>query len=305
MLPADRFPLEVFPILPCDRDAGSAIHDLNERFWSSPLASIAPRVVYDAFFALTPPSPHVSLHPSTDSAIPGWVCVPENRVDDQALLYLHGGAYMMGTAPAYRGFVSQIAWRAQRTTYILEYPLAPETTLPGAIDVATAAVERLSGLYRKVGVLGDSAGGGLTLATLAKTTKPCAAVVFSPWTDLTLSGSSIRDRASMDMLLDESTLRQAAHGYVGSAPAHDPRASPLLGIPDRLPPLLIQVGSEEILYDDASRYAKGAHARGHDVTLQEWSGMQHVFQQHVEQLQAARQALDNAAAFLRKHMSNG
>jgi acetyl esterase/lipase len=297
-------PIDVFALSQADYDAAPEVHRAFRRTWAGVQAGISPRVVYDAFFALTPPAWGVSLHPSTDPAVPGWVCVPEDRLDDQALLYLHGGAYTMGTAPAYRGFASQIAMRARRTTFILEYPLAPETALPAALDLAAAAVERLSFFYRKVGVVGDSAGGGLTLATLAQTARPSAAVVFSPWTDLSLSGASVRDRAASDLLLEENALRAAATGYLRFAKADDPRASPLFGIPDCLPPLLIQVGSEEILYDDALRYAQEAHARGHDVTLQEWSGMQHVFQQSVAELEAARHALDHTAAFLSKHMDH-
>jgi epsilon-lactone hydrolase len=297
-------PIEVFAMSQADRDAAPEVHRAFRRTWGGLLAGIAPRVVYDAFFALTPPAPRVSLHPSTDPAVPGWVCVPDDRIEDQALLYLHGGAYTMGTAPAYRGFVSQIAARARRTTFILEYPLAPETALPAALELAGAAVERMSFFYRSVGIVGDSAGGGLALATLAQTVKPAAAAVFSPWTDLTLSGASIRERAAKDRLLDAHALRDAATGYLRFATPDDPRASPLFGIPERLPPLLIQVGSDEILYDDAVRYAREAQARGHDVTLQEWSGMQHVFQQSVAELEAARQALDHAAAFFDQHMGH-
>ncbi|BAN26696.1 alpha/beta hydrolase fold domain-containing protein [Caballeronia insecticola] len=305
MTTQDGLTIDVFPLSRADRDALPALHDTFRRFWSAPLAKTAPRIAYDAFFATTPPAPDVALHPSTDPALPGWVCVPAHPVDDQALLFLHGGAYVMGTAPAYRGFVSQIAARARRTTFILEYPLAPESALPVAIDFAAAALERLRsriGKVGKVGVIGDSAGGGLTLATLAQTGDASAAVVFSPWADLTLSGASMRERAAVERLLDEGALREAARGYVGHAAADDPRASPLLAVPDRLPPLLVQVGSDEILYDDALRYALRAHARGHDVTLQEWTGMHHVFQQNVAELEAARQALDFAAAFLHRHM---
>jgi epsilon-lactone hydrolase len=298
----DSFAHQVFALSDADRDAVPALRDSFKRFWSGPLASAAPRLAYDAFFATTPPMPGVSLHPSTDPALPGWICVPENAIDGQALLYLHGGAYMMGTAPAYRAMVSQIASRARRTAYILEYPLAPETALPGAIDLAVAALARLRDTHDAVGVVGDSAGGGLTLATLACSDRASAAVVFSPWTDLTLSGASLRERAAVEVLLDRNALREAARGYIGEAAADDPRASPLLDIPAALPPLLVQVGADEILYDDALRYARRAHARGHDATLQEWAGMHHVFQMNVEQLEAARQALDFAARFLHRHM---
>jgi epsilon-lactone hydrolase len=299
------FPHEVFALSNADRAAVPALLDMFRRFWSSPLAQAAPRIAYDAFFATTPPSAGVSLHPSFDPGLPGWICVPGQAVDGQALLYLHGGAYTMGTAPAYRGLVSQIAARTRRTTFILEYPLAPETALPAAIDLAVAAVGRLREIYDAVGVIGDSAGGGLALATLARTDGVSAAVVFSPWTDLTLSGASLHERASSDVLLDANALREAARGYIGDAQADDPRASPLLDVPAALPPLLVQVGADEILYDDALRYVQRAEARGLDVTLQEWSGMHHVFQMNVEQLEASRQALDLAAVFLDRHMCIG
>jgi monoterpene epsilon-lactone hydrolase len=112
----------------------------------------------------------------------------------------------------------------------------------------------------------------------------------------------MRERASREVLLSESALREAARGYIGDAEADDPRTSPLLDIPVALPPLLIQVGADEILYDDALRYAQRASARGRNVTRQEWTGMHHVFQQNVEQLEAARHALDLAADFLHRHM---
>ncbi|MFY0531108.1 alpha/beta hydrolase fold domain-containing protein [Nannocystis pusilla] len=302
MLEQPTLPTEVVPLSRHDRDAMPGLHDMFSRFWSSPTAKASPRVSYDAFLAMTPPAPGVALHPSTDPWVPGWICAPEDPVRDQVLLYLHGGAYVLGTAPAYRGFVSQVASRARRTTFILEYPLAPETALPAAIELAAAALDHLALRFGKVGVVGDSAGGGLTFATLARTRTATAAVVFSPWTDLTFGGASMRARAARERLLDEAMLRSAAKGYVGSTSAHDPRASPLLGIPQHLPPLLIQVGSEEILYDDAVGYAQTARTAGHDVTLQEWTGMHHVFQLNVEQLEGARHALDAAAAFLDEHL---
>jgi epsilon-lactone hydrolase len=297
-------PHEVFALSDADRKTTPTLREQFRRFWSAPLAATAPRVAYDAFFAATPPALGVSLHPSTDARIPGWVCVPADAIKAQALLYLHGGAYTMGTAPAYRGLVSQIAARARRACFILEYPLAPETALPAAIDLAVGAIGRLRQRFEKVGVIGDSAGGGLTLATLARTDDVAAAAVFSPWADLTLSGASLRERAAAEVLLDEAALREAARGYIGAASADDPAASPLLAIPQTLPPLLLQVGADEILYDDAKRYAQQAHVRGHNVTFQEWTGMHHVFQMNVEDLDASRQALGLAAKFLNRHMGD-
>lgn len=302
MATVTNLPIDVLPLSAADREALPALHAMFSAFWSSPLAATSPRVAYDAFIALTPPPPGVQMHPSLDPAVPGWICVPDGATNDNALLYIHGGAYTLGTAPAYRGFAAQIAARTRCITYVLEYPLAPEAALPVAIDVASAALDRLATRYAKVAVVGDSAGGGLTLATLAQNARASAAVVFSPWTDLTLGGTSMRERASREFLLGEASLRESVRGYIGTADPRDPRASPLLATPDDLPPLLIQVGSEEILYDDAVGYATRAHAAGHDVTLQEWTGMHHVFQLNVGELEAARDSLDQAATFLLRHL---
>lgn len=221
---------------------------------------------------------------------------------ERALLYFHGGAYVMGNADAYRGFVSQIAARAQCSAFILDYPLAPEASVPVALEVACAAADRLLDIYPRVAIAGDSAGGGLTLATLAHLRggrRINAAVLFSPWTDLTLGGRSIQEKARSDVLLDTSKLAYAAKAYVGALPLDDPRASPLFGIPSNLPPILIQVGSEEILLDDSRRYAVEARKAGAQITLELWRGMHHVFQLNVNALASSRRALDRTADFLR------
>src|SRR5438034_4072970 len=113
----------------------------------------------------------------------------------------------MGSAHAYRGFVSQIAARAQRSAFILDYTLAPEATIPVAIDQARAAADSLLASYPRIVIAGDSAGGGLALATL---------VLFSPWLDLTLSGRSVQEKAGDDVLLSQATLAGAAHAYPGA-----------------------------------------------------------------------------------------
>jgi monoterpene epsilon-lactone hydrolase len=127
-----------------------------------------------------------------------------------------------------------------------------------------------------------------------------AIVTFSPWTDLRLSGASALEFAIGDPLLDLNGLRESAAAYLGTAPATDPRGSPLF---DRgqLPPTLIQVGSDEILRDDSRRFAEAASKTGTEVILEEWQGMHHVFVLNVQQLVSARRALDHTAAFLEKH----
>ena len=167
---------------------------------------------------------------------------------------------------------------------------------------------RVAKQFRSVAVVGDSAGGGLTLATVLEARRRgigvSSNVTFSPWTDLSLSGDSAKEFAVADPLLDVGYLHASAAAYLGSASARDPRASPLFDPEPSLPPTLIQVGSDEVLLDDSRRFAKAAEAAGTNVTLEVWQGMHHVFQLNVTEIAAARKALDNAARFLNDHWAS-
>lgn len=298
--------------IPLDERDAAALGPLYQRFksfWAD--ASEEPRAKFHRFIGATPSVDGAVFRPTDTPELPGIWCEPRSAAADRAFLYLHGGAYTLGSADTYRGFVSQIAARAQSRAFILDYPLAPETSAPVALDLARRALDSLLDRHRHVAVVGDSAGGGLALATLARAVRSpstlaaehrvgrvAAAVVFSPWTDLTLSGRSLDEKASSDVLLEPALLASAAKGYIGSLPADDPRVSPLFGIPSGLPPLLIQAGTEEILLDDSRRYARAASEAGAAVTLELWQGLHHVFQLDVETLASSRRALDRAAAFL-------
>ena len=281
-----------------------SLYEYFKSFWSD--TSEEPRAHYNRYIANTPIVDGVVFRPSAESELPGLWCEPPSADAERAILFIHGGAYVMGNADAYRGFVSQIATRLQGAVFVLEYPLAPEASVPVALNVACAAVDKLTAIYTRIAIVGESAGGGLTLATLANLhdrKRIAAAVVFSPWTDLTLSGRSMQEKAQSDVLLSSAQLADAAREYAGALPLDDPRASPLFGIPDDLPPILIQVGTEEILLDDSRRYAVAARKAGVSITLEIWQGMHHVFQLDVKTLASSRRALDHAAAFLRSHRS--
>ena len=156
-------------------------------------------------------------------------------------------------------------------------------------------------------VAGDSAGGGLTLATVTQAARSgvdvVAAAVFSPFTDLTLSGGSMQQFAVGDPLLDPAFLRYCATAYRGDTPADDPRVSPLFDTKDELPPILVQVGSDELLLDDSLRYADAVEKAGGRVQLDVWQGMHHVFQLNFAELASARAALDTAGMFLARHLA--
>lgn len=285
-----------------DRDSEllPPLHEYFKSFRSD--TSQDPRAKKNSFVANTPIVDGVVFRPALSSKPLGLWCEPASADAERTMLFLHGGGYTTGSAEAYRGFVSQIAVRAQCSAFILDYPLAPEASVPVALDLACGMVEILLATYPRVAIVGDSAGGGLTLATLAslrERRRITAAVLFSPWTDLTLSGRSVQERAHRDPLLDPAKLADAAKAYVGALPLDDPRASPLFGIPSELPPILFQVGSEEVLFDDSRRYVIEACKADAPITLEVWQGMHHVFQLDVKTLASSRRALDHAAVFLK------
>ncbi|WP_419731051.1 alpha/beta hydrolase fold domain-containing protein [Lichenicola sp.] len=264
------------------------------------------RDAYDAMTAQTPIAGGVTLDPVDRGGIQGWWVRPDGAPGDRAILFLHGGAYALGSATAYRGFASQVAIRAGVSAFVLDYPLAPEHPFPAAHDAALAARRWLGdqGIAR-LAVVGDSAGGALalTVATDRHADRPAvtAAVVFSPWVDLALAGASFADPATRDRIFQPALLASAAATYLNGADPRDGRASPLYADIDTLPPLAIQVGSDELLLDDARRYAAVAAEKGGEVRLDVFEGLHHVFQRSVLELPTARQALDAAAAFLSRH----
>ncbi|MFF9265155.1 alpha/beta hydrolase [Streptomyces longwoodensis] len=225
------------------------------------------------------------------------------------LLYLHGGGYVVGSPDTHAGLVGELARRAGVRAVSVDYRTAPEHPFPAAVDDGLAAYRELLADTdpRDLVLAGDSAGGGLSIATLlaareAGLPQPAAVVLFSPWVDLTLAGGSIRTKEDADPLFVEADLRDYADLYLGATdPAHS-LASPLFADLTGLPPLLVQVGANEVLLDDAVRLAGRAGADDVEVTLEVGPGLPHVFQHHYGRLDEADAALDRAARFLRTHL---
>jgi epsilon-lactone hydrolase len=272
------------------------------------------RPVFDELIARTPAALNVSYEAATVGGVPGWWCRPSNAIEGAAILYLHGGAYILGSAAAYRRFAGQIAARAKAAAFIADYRLAPEHRFPGAVDDAIAAYQGLSAEgHSRLALVGDSAGGGLALSLLLLTTaasktgsvlQPAAAAVMSPWTDLALTGDSIATRSSADPLITRDALEKAARLYLGEQDLCDPQASPLYGNLMGLPPVRLHVGEDEILLDDSRRFAERIGIVGGSAQLHVWQGMVHVFPANIELLQAAREALDDIGEFLRSCLEN-
>jgi acetyl esterase/lipase len=224
---------------------------------------------------------------------------------DRHVLYLHGGGYVSGAPIHYRHFTWRIANAAKAHVWALEYRLAPENPFPAALNDAVAAYDWLADkpAARDLFVMGDSAGGGLVLSLLlrlrdAGTPLPSAAVSMSPWTDLALTGASLTENAASDPMLNAGDLPSFVRHYLAGADPQDPYASPLYGDMSGLPPVLIQVGSDEILRDDAVRMAEKLKQHNAHSRLEIWPRMPHVFQLFVPVLPEAHRAIAHIGQFV-------
>ncbi|PJI45603.1 MAG: esterase [Rhizobium sp.] len=274
--------------------------------------SVAPegRPGYDELMARTPAPEGVEWTAGQVDGVPGWWCTPSDAVPGKAILYLHGGCYVIGSAAAYRGFASQIAARAAASTFVADYRLAPEHPFPAAYEDARRVLDGMQAEgFDAVAVAGDSAGGGLGLAVLATgtaKTRAVAAALFSPWIDLSLSGATMESRAAVDPILSRAALQQAVDQYLVGGDPSDPRTNAMLGELANLPPVRIDVGDDEVLLDDTLRFhvlADAAHQPLCEVHV--WKGMIHVFPANVGMLKAAPEALDGVGAFLRSALGSG
>lgn len=240
-----------------------------------------------------------------------WIA-PTVPLPSRTLLYIHGGGYFFGSINTHRALAADMANAVQAHTLIFEYRLAPEHRYPAALEDTLTVYRHLlhSGIDpAQLIVAGDSAGGGLTLALMVALREagdplPALAVCFSPWTDLAGTGESMVTRAKADPWFDPRQMPHAARLYLGDRdPTTLPLASPLYADLRGLPPLLIQVGMDEILLSDSTRLAEKAQAAGVDVTLQIWPQMMHVWQAFARFVPEGRDALDHVATFAQTHLS--
>ncbi len=236
-----------------------------------------------------------------------WVTAPEAQ-PDRVILYLHGGGYVIGSIRSHRELASRLSRAAGARVLLIDYRLAPEHPHPAAVEDATAAYRWLlsQGIApARIVVAGDSAGGGLTIATLvalrdAGQPLPAAGVCLSPWVDLEGIGDSMTSKASVDPMVQADGLRKMAQCYLGSNDPRTPLAAPLYAELSGLPPLLIQVGSAETLLDDSTRITERARKAGVDVKLEIWDDMIHVWQAFGPMLPEARQAIDVIGRFVQE-----
>jgi acetyl esterase/lipase len=265
------------------------------------------RAAFEETMKRVPVKDDVEQSPTTIGGVDAHEVTIRGADSSDVVLYFHGGVYVIGSAAASVPLVSELARRADAKAITVDYRLAPEHPFPAAVEDARAAYEGL--LERGVDVAhialaGESAGAGLAVAALlewrdAGLPLPRCAFLMSPYVDLTLSGETLLTKQAVDPTLTPDGLRIRVPEYVKGADAADPRISPIFGNLRGLPPLLIQVGSHEILLSDALRLAGQAATADVQVTLEVVPGVPHVFQGFAAALDEGDAALDRAAVFLK------
>ena len=237
-----------------------------------------------------------------------WL-IPPAVSPGRVVLYLHGGAYVAGSINSHRSIAANIAIAAKARAFIIDYRLAPEHPHPAAVEDAVAVYKWL--LSNKVdskhlAVVGDSAGGGLTLALLislrdGKIPLPAVGICLSPWTDLAFSGESWKSKAAVDLIVFDIKEREFARLYLGGLDPKTPLASPLYADLKGLPPLLVQVGTNEVLLSECTQMVERAKQAGVNAVLDEWEKMQHVWQFAAGFIPEGRRAIARIGEFIDRY----
>ncbi|MDP2123667.1 MAG: alpha/beta hydrolase [Parvibaculum sp.] len=235
-----------------------------------------------------------------------WAHLHGDSAGAPVVLYFHGGGYVLGSSQSHRHLTARLALAAQASVLSVDYRLAPEHVFPAAVDDGLKAYRWLLArghAPETIALAGDSAGGGLAVAVLLAAKRdglpmPAAAALLSPWTDLTCATDTYISCADADPMITQAGIRELAAMYLGGADPRDPLASPNFGDLTGLPPLLIQVGSDEVLLDDARDLDRRARAAGVVADLEVWDGMIHVWQAFYQMLPEGERAIERIGGWL-------
>nr|ADM67447.1 esterase MY09-1 [uncultured bacterium] len=268
------------------------------------------RAAFEAVAAMFPVPDDVESEPVDADGVPAeWISAP-GADPDRVIYYLHGGGYVLGSINTHREMISRISRASGARALAIDYRLAPEHPFPAAIEDATNAYRWLlsTGVDpARLVIAGDSAGGGLTMASLvalrdAGVPLPAAAVCLSPGVDAAFAGESMTTKADEDPMITREFLLMVREAFLGDRDPLSPQVSPLYADLTGLPPLLIQVGTAEVLLDDSTRLAERAKSAGVDVTLEPWEDMIHVWQFMAAMLPEGQQAIERIAEFIGDHI---
>ncbi len=269
------------------------------------------REVMDNFIGAIPLAEDVTVEEVDCNGVSAEWIAASNSAREQIFLYLHGGCYISGSPGVVREFCARLARASQCRVLCIDYRLAPEHPFPAAVEDTVAAYEWLLGqgfAPANIVVGGESAGGGLTFAMLVQCRDkhvplPAAAVPISPWVDMEVSfGDSLTRNAGIDMA-PVTPLDIGSRAYAGKANQRHPLASPLYAELAGLPPLLIQVGTSEVLLDEGLEIARRAELAGCDVTLQQWEDMTHVWHWYASIFPEAQAAIEAVGDWVQDHLA--
>jgi epsilon-lactone hydrolase len=276
-----------------------------------PVASLTAtelREMFDQTGSITKPPDGVVLETAVVAGVPAEWSSTAGADPTSVVLYLHGGGFRFGSAASHRGLVTNLGSLAGVRTLTLEYRLAPEHRFPTPMDDALAGYRSLldQGLDpARIAVAGDSAGGGMAISLLVAAREaglplPGAALCLSPYVDMMFEGRSMVTKQAQDVVVRREDLSWLMDQFIAVEDRSDPRASPILADLAGLPPVMIQIGSHEVLLDDATRLAARLAAADVRVRLDVWPRMPHVWQLYAGMLSEGWQALEQAAGFLRE-----
>ncbi len=267
------------------------------------------RVELDKLGAMFKLPKGVAVEKVSAGGVPAEWLTPASVYDNRVILYLHGGSYTCGSCNSHRSMVSNISIASKARALLLDYRLAPEHPHPAAVEDAVAAYKwLLDGRAdpKNIAIAGDSAGGGLAVALLlalrdSNIPMPAACVCLSPWTDLAFTGETWKSKAKADLIIFDYKEHAFAKMYLGGLDAKTPLASPLYADLKGLPPMLIQVGLDEVLLADSTRLVERLKQAGVDATLDEWEKMQHVWQFTASFMPEAKRAVLKIGEFIDKY----
>lgn len=283
------------------RELAAVLADIDANPWPTEIPEA--RILYDKM------GPPVAADIKTElfeiGGMPAQLYIPPEVDADRALLLLHGGGYVYGSLQSHAGMVAEVARAARCTALAIQYRLAPDHPFPAALDDACAAWEWLLRTYKpeKLGLVGDSAGGGLVMSTLVTLRDkgrplPGAVVCISPWVDLESKGESWTTRQKLDPMLDRPLVDLLSGLYMNGKDKALPVVSTVNADLRGLPPMLIQVGEREVLFSEAELLARNAKAAGVDVIFEEWKEMVHVWHLYYAMLGAGRDAIARVGTFV-------
>jgi monoterpene epsilon-lactone hydrolase len=292
--------------------ASGELKTVLDYLWSNPVAAKGSieqrRSEFQTALAQFQPAADVICQAVDAGGVPAeWVTAPGAQ-QEKVIYYLHGGGYTMGSIGTHREVVSRLSRATGARALLIDYRLAPENRFPAALEDAKTGYRWLLSTGVKPSQLviaGESAGGGLTVATLmtlrdSHVPLPAAGICMSPWVDMKCLGKSMVTKSGIDPIVRQEDLKMNAEAYLGKADRRTPLAAPIYGNLKGLPPLLIQVGTAEILFDDATRLAERARLDGVDIVLEPWDEMIHMWHMF-PMLPEGNQAIERIAEFMRDH----